>query len=180
MSASAHPPIPEWVLPHLRPGETPVWWARPSLVGLVPIVASALAGGTYLVVAQALGIQEPGPFQGAPALALAVLGLVAEFARKFTRLRFTTFVVTDERFYAITTFLATDVRSVPLSRISHVALRQGLAGTLLGFWSARIGVTAEEGAALSLPAIRDGERLLREVAEGQRRGANAAWLLRGD
>lgn len=149
-------------------------------MGLVPIVASVLVGAAYLVVAQAFGIEEPGPFRGAPALALAVAGLVAEFVRKFTRLRFTTFVVTDERFYAITTFLTTDVRSVPFSRVSHVSLRKGLAGTLLGFWSARIGVTGEEGGALSLPAIRDGERLLREVAEGQRRGSDAAWLLRGD
>ena len=149
-------------------------------MGLVPIVASLVGGVGYLVVAQAVGFEEPGPFRGAPALAIAVVGLAAEFARKFTRLRFTTFVVTSERFYAITTFLTTDVRSVPFSRVSHVSLRQGLAGTLLGFWSARIGVTGEEVGALSIPAIRDGERLLREVAEGQRRGSDAAWLLRGD
>jgi uncharacterized membrane protein YdbT with pleckstrin-like domain len=150
-------------------------------VGLVPIVASLLVGAAYLVATQALGIEEPGPFQGAPALALAVAGLVAEFVRRFTRLRFTTFVVTDERFYAITTFLTTDVRSVPFSRVSHVSLRRGLTGSLLGFWSARVGVTGgQEKGALRVPAIRDGERLLREVAEGQRRGADAAWLLRGD
>jgi uncharacterized membrane protein YdbT with pleckstrin-like domain len=143
-------------------------------------VASLLAGAAYLVATQTLGLEEPGPFQGAPALLLAVAGLVAEFARRFTQLRFTTFVVTGERFYAITTFLTTDVRSVPFSRVSQVSLRQGLAGRLLGFWSARIGVTGEEKGALRVPAIRDGERLLREVLEGQRRGADAAWLLRGD
>lgn len=173
-------PVPAWVLPHLRPGETPRWWGRPSLVGLVPIAASLLAGVAYLVATQRLGLEEPGPLQGTAALVVALAGLLAEAARRFTRLRFTTFVVTDERFYAITTFLATDVRAVPFSRVSHVALRQGPAGALLGFWSARIGVTGEEKGALRVPAIRDGESLLREVLEGQRRGADAAWLLRGD
>lgn len=165
--------------PHLRPGEEARWWCRPSLVGLVPILASAAAGAAYLVASVVYGFEEPGILSGAPAVFVASAGLAIELVRKLIRLRFTTYVVTDERLYAITTFLESDVKSIPLSRVSHVRVRRGPMGALLGFWNARVGIHGEQGA-LSVPAIRDGERLLAEVSDGQRRGADAAWLLRGD
>lgn len=178
MSPATSPPA--WVLDHVAAGERVAWWCRPSLVGLLPITASALGGALGLAATHAFGIQEPGPIQGRPALVLAVMGLVAEFVRKLIRLRFTTFVVTDQRLYAITTFFTTNARSVPLARVSHVALRQGPLARLLGLWTARVGVTGEENRAVALPSISDGDGLLRELAAGQRRGADAAWLLRGD
>lgn len=180
MSAAPRRPPPRWVLTHLRPGENVLWWARPSLAGLVPITASALGGAVLLVVTHRLGIEDPGPLQGASALVVAALGLLFEFGRRLAQLRFTTFVVTDRHLYSITTFLTTDARSVPLSRVSHVALRQGPFAMLLGLWSARVGLYGEGARHLALPSIRDGDGLLRELSGGQRRGCDAAWLLRGD
>lgn len=170
---------PAWVAAHLRPGERVRWWGRPSLVGLAPILASAAGGAAYLALSVWLRVEEPGLLTGAPALVVAVLGLLLETGRRFARLRFTTFVVTDERFYAITSFFETDVKSVPLGRVSHVSMRRGVSGALLGFWTARVGVHGAEGA-LAVPAMRDADALLRELSEGQRRAADAAWLLRGD
>lgn len=174
--------VPEWVRAQLRPGEEVVWWARPSLVGLVPILASTLFGVAFVVVTSTYGYQQPSVLSltGTPALLVALGGVLLESARRFVKLRFTTYVITRERFYAITSFLETNARGVPLARMTSVALRQGLAGRLFGFWSATLGVYGEGRGVVQVLAIRDGEGLLREASEGQRRGANAAWLLRGD
>lgn len=171
----------ELALRHVRPEETVLWWARPSLVGLVPILAWMVAATAGLVVATAYGLESPSLlFAGAPALVLAIGGILVETARRFIRLRFTTFLVTEERIYAITSFFETNARSIPLSRATHVSVRQGLAGLVFGFWSARISTYGEGGRALEIPAIRDGDGLLRETSAGMRRGANVAWLRRGD
>lgn len=168
------------VAAHLRPGERVLWTARPSLIGLLPILAYALAGVAGILVSAYLGFEEPGAIlAGSAGLVLAVGGVLVESVRRFIRLKFTVFVVTDERFYAITSFLETNVRSVPLARATRVSLRQGLAGRVLGFWNARIGTYGEGARGLDIPAIRDGEGLLREVSAGMRRGANVGWL-RGD
>lgn len=127
------------------------------------------------------GFESPGTvFRGTPALILAVGGIMVETARRFIKLRFTTFVVTNERFYSITSFLETDARSIPLSRATHVSVRQGLAGRALGFWNARVSGYGRRERGVDIPAIRDGEGLLRELGRGMRRGANVAWLRRGD
>lgn len=171
---------------HVRPGERVVWVARPSLVGLLPILASALAAFAGLAVATYYGFEDPTAFvSGAPAFVLALLGIVAQAVRRFVQLRFTTFVVTDARFYAITSFLTTNARSVPLSRASHVSLHQGPFARMLGLWTARVSTyrgerEGQEARALLIPAIRDGKGLLREMSLGMRRGANIAWLRRGD
>lgn len=166
---------------HIRPGETILWHAQPSLVGIIPILASTAAALAGIFITAYFGIEEPAAIlRGTPALVLGVAGVLAETARRFVRLKFTTFVVTDQRFYAITTFLETNARSIPLSRATHVAVRQGLAGRALGFWNARISTYGPGERALEIPAIRDGEGLLREASAGLRRGANVAWLTRGD
>lgn len=157
-----------------------LWSARPSLVGLVPIVGYTLLAFVGLGASSYFGFEQPGTIlRGSAGFALAVIGILVETARRFVRLRFTTFVVTHERFYSITSFLETNVRSVPLGKATRVSLRQGLAGRALGFWSARIGTYGEGASVLDVPAIRDGEGLLREVGAGMRRGANVGWL-RGD
>lgn len=165
---------------HVAPGETILWSARPSLIGLVPILAYGLAALAGIIIASYLGVEDPmSVLRGAPGVALGVLGVLFETMRRFVRLRSTTFVVTDQRFYAITSFFETTARSVPLARATHVSLRQGLAGRVLGFWQARISTYGAEGRALDIPAIRDGDGLLRELSAGMRRGANVGWL-RGD
>lgn len=173
-------PAPAWVLANLRPGEEPLYWCRPSMIGILPIFASTVAGITILVAQHTWGLESPGLVQGQPALVLAVMGLTGGFVRQLARLRFTTYVVTRERFYALTTFFARDAKSVPLSRVSTVSVRRGAMGWLLGYWSARVGLYGEERSAIQMPAIREGARLLDELAAGQRRASDAAWLLRGD
>lgn len=170
---------------HVRAGEVVRWSARPSLVGLLPILASAALTSAGLVATTYYGIEEPGVLlTGAPAFALAVLGILAEAARRFVRLRFTTFAITDERVYEVTSFFTTRVRAVPLSRATHVELRQGLFGRALGFWSGEISLydtgPDAQTRAIRIPAIRDGPGLLQEMSAGLRRGANVAWLRRGD
>lgn len=169
------------VISHVRPDERVLWSARPSLVGLLPVFGYAFAGVAGIVVAGYFGFEEPGAIvTGSAGALLAVGGVLVETARRFVRLRFTTFVVTDQRFYAITSFLETNVRSIPLERATAVTIAQGFWGTLLGLWRARVGTYGENNArALDIPAIRDGEGLLREVGAGMRRGANVGWL-RGD
>lgn len=162
---------------HLRPGERVLWAARPSLVGIVPIFFYATVALAGLYATNYFGIEEPGRIlRGSAGLVVAVGGILIETARRFVRLRFTTFIVTDSRFYAITSFLETNVRSVPLARATRVSVHQGLAGRVLGFWNARIGTYGEGARGLDIPAIRDGEGLLREVSAGLRRGANVGWL----
>lgn len=171
---------PPWARAHLRPGEEALWWARPSLFGLVPIVLSTLAAGAGVAVSAYYGYERPGLLTGAPALALAVGGLLLELGRRALRLGFTSYVVTTERVYAITSFLATDVRSVPLSRVSRVVVRQGLAGRALGLWTATVSGYGEARQSLRIPAIRDGRGLLDHASGGMARAANADWLVRGD
>lgn len=166
---------------HVRPGETILWTARPSLIGLVPILFSGLGAIAGIAVAAYFGVEDPtNILRGAPALLLALAGVLVQTARRFVKLRFTTFVITNERLYSITSFLETDARSIPLARVSGIALNQGVFGRALGFWNGRIATYGEEGRALDIPAIRDGEGLLREASAGLRRGANVAWLRRGD
>jgi uncharacterized membrane protein YdbT with pleckstrin-like domain len=173
--------VPALARQHVRPGETVLWHARPSLIGLLPILTYAAAAFVGIGVSTYYGIEDPGAiFRGSAALTLAVIGVLFESVRRFIRLRFTIFVVTDERFYAITSFFETNARSVPLSRATHVSLRQGVAGRILGFWHAHVSTYGTGARGLDIPAIRDGEGLLREMSAGMRRGANVAWLRRGD
>lgn len=166
---------------HVRPGERILWHARPSLVGLLPIFAYAAFAVAGIAVSTYFGIEDPASvFRGSAALVVAIGGVLVETVRRFIRLRFTTFVVTDQRFYAITSFLETNARSVPLSRATHVALRQGVMGRVFGFWNAHVSTYGKGERGLDIPAIRDGEGLLREMGAGLRRGANVAWLTRGD
>ena len=167
---------------HVRPGETILWHARPSLVGLLPILAYGAFALAGIVVTTYLGVEDPASIlRGSAAVVVAVGGVLIETVRRFIRLRFTTFVVTNERFYAITSFLETNARSVPLSHATHVALRQGALARMLGLWNAQVSTYgARRERNLDIPAIRDGEGLLRELSAGMRRGANVEWLRRGD
>lgn len=167
---------------HVPAGERILWSARPSLVGLVPILVYAALALLGIGLSRYYGVDEPGlVFRGSAALVVAVGGVLVEATRRFIRLRFTTFVVTDQRFYAITSFFETNARSIPLSRATHVALRQGPFARALGLWNAQISTYgARSERRLEIPAIRDGEGLLRELSAGMRRGANVAWLRSGD
>jgi uncharacterized membrane protein YdbT with pleckstrin-like domain len=166
---------------HVRPGETILWSARPSLVGIIPILLSGGGAVVAITLAAWFGVEDPTSFlRGTPALVLAVGGVLVQTVRRFVKLRFTTFVITDKRIYSISSFLETDARSIPLARASGVSVKQGVFGRVLGFWNGRIATYGEEGRALDIPAIRDGEGLLREASTGLRRGANVAWLRRGD
>lgn len=167
---------------HVRPDEQIRWIARPSLVGLVPIVFYTASAIALLVLGSRMGLEDPtSALRGAPALVLAVAGIAIETGRRFVKLRFTTYVVTDQRIYSITSFLETDARSIPLARLTAVTVRQGLFGRILGLWQARISTFGGEGGrGLEVPAIRDGEGLLREASAGLRRGANVSWLRGGD
>lgn len=171
---------PPWATENLRPGEEPLWWARPSLLGLVPIVLSTAAAGAVLALTTYYGFEEPGIVRGTPALVLAVGGLLVEFARRFVQLRFSSYVITDDRLYVVTSFLTTDARSVPLSRVSRVVVRQGLLGRVFGVWTAAVTAYGEARTSVQVQAIRDGDGLLRAVQDGTARGANAEWLVRGD
>lgn len=174
-------PAPEWAVPHLRPGEHVEWWGRPSLWGLVPIAASTLAALVYTVSGVATPWAEPasGAAFTAPGI-IALVGLGSRFVQRVVRLAFTAYLVTDERFYAVTSFVTSRVQSVPLSRISTVSLQQGLLLRAFGLWTAFVSAYGQAGTRLEIPAMRDGERLLAEVSRGLRRGANASWLTRGD
>lgn len=166
---------------HVRPGEKILWQARPSLVGLLPILLYSAAAMFGVGIGAYYRVEDPTSLlRGTPALVLAIGGVLAETIRRFIRLRFTTFVLTNERFYAITSFLETNARSVPLSRATSVTIRQSVAGRLFGFWNARIDTYGAGERALDIPAIRDGDGLLRQARAGLRRGANVAWLRRGD
>lgn len=170
---------------HVRPGERVLWEARPSMVGLVPILLSALGAIAGLAATTYFRVDQPGLLlTGVPALVVAVLGILAESGRRFLRLRFTSYLVTEERLYVVTSFVSTDVRAVPLARASRVSVRQGIFGRALGFWSAEVTTydagREREQRAVSIPAIRDGPGLLQHVSAGLRRNANVAWLRRGD
>lgn len=167
---------------HLRPGERIVWSAKPSKWGLFPIGISTLLAVIAFIVASMYGFQEPRviPLPGPFAFLVAIAGFGADFLRRSVRILFTTYVVTDRRFYGVTSFLATTVNSIPLARITTVRLRQGIFARLFGLWTATVSAYGEAGTTLHIPAIRDQRRLLEETSEGIRRGANANWLLRGD
>jgi len=172
---------PAWATAHIGRDEVVLWWARPSLVGLMPILTSMAAAVAYLFFSLRAGLDTPSVVTGSAAAVLAGFGIITEAGRKFVRLRYTSFVITDAHIYAITTFLSTNVRAVPLAKATRVALRQGPIGRVLGLWTARIASygTSDERT-IELPAIRDGEGLLREASIGMRRGANLKWLRRGD
>lgn len=172
---------PPWVTAHLRPGESPVWWAKPSLLGVFPILLSTAVGVIVLLVSIRMGIEDPAAFvTGAPAIILALGGLAIELARRIVRLVFASYVITRDRLYVITSFLTTDVRSVPLSRVSRVVVRQGVLARVFGLWTAHVTAYGEAKTSVQVLAIRDGVGLLREAQAGTARGANADWLVRGD
>lgn len=173
--------VPDWTRAHLHEGEEPLWWARPSLLGVVPILAGAALTAAGTVAAARYGFEPPTPFvEGSAALVLALVGLAFETARRFLRLRFTSYVVTTERIYVVTSFLETHVRAVPVARLARAALRQGPVARLFGLWTARLGTHGDERGAVEIASVRDGAALLAAVATAQRRGADASWLLRGD
>lgn len=179
--APSSSPLGKLARQHVRSGETILWQARPSLVGLLPIVLSALGAIGGVMLGAYFQVEAPTSFlRGTPAIVLGVAGVLVETIRRYIRLRFTIFIVTDQRFYSITSFLETNARSFPVSRATAVTVRQGVAGRLFGFWNARIHTYGQGERALEIPAIRDGEGLLREARAGIRRGANVAWLRRGD
>ncbi len=178
------PDAPDWVGVHVRQGERVLWWARPSLVGLVPRLMAALLAIVPIVV---FGVTYPafGPARDViaaiiPGFLLAGIALGVPVVRDFVRLRFTVYLVTDQRFVSVNSFLTTTVESLPLSRISVVSFRQGILTRFFGLWTARVSSYGRAGKILEIPAIPDGERLLSEVGAGLGRGANASWLLRGD
>lgn len=172
---------PPWATAHLRPGEAPIWWAKPSRYGLAPIGLSTVAGALAIGVMAYYGVERPGAvLTGLPALVLAVGGLLLELGRRVMRLLFASYVITDERLYVITSFIETDVRTLPLARVSRVTLRQGPLARLLGLWTARISAYGEARASVRVAAIRDGDGLLREASAGMARSARADWLVRGD
>lgn len=170
---------PTWVTAHLRSGERVRWWGRPSRWGLFPIAASTLAA----LAAAVFGLRfESGgavPVYTLPGV-IALAGLASTFARRVIALRFTGYVITEDRFYAVTSFFTTRVQSVPLARLSRVSLVQGAIHGLFGLWTARVTAYGDAGVTLVIPAMRDGAGLLAHASDGLRRGANAAWLLKGD
>ncbi len=172
----------ERIQPHLKGGESILWCTRPSMLGLVPIFTYAVLAGLGIIVPILLRLEDaPGvSFVASGSFLFAFGGLAIEFVRRFVTLRYTMFVITKERFYSVTSFFTTTVKSVPLSRVTLVTLHQGFIIGLFGLWSAQIVAYGEAGARLDIPAIRDGERLLAEAGSGLGRGANAAWILRGD
>lgn len=172
---------PSWAIEHLRPGEAPRWWARPSMVGIVPILASTVAAVAAIVASYAWGFDQPGLIlTGIPALVLALGGLLIRGGQRFVRLRSTSYVVTRDRLYVITSRLTSDVKTVPLARVTRVSLQQGPLGRALGYWSAEVRAFGSEASHVVVPAIRDGQGLLDELGSGMDRSANANWLLRGD
>jgi membrane protein YdbS with pleckstrin-like domain len=144
------------------------------------LASTALAAAATLLSAR-FNIREPGTIlEGTPALVVALGGLVVEAVRRFLRLRYTSFVITRDRVYVITSMFTTNTRSVPISRLSAVHVRQGPFGRWFGYWSATLASYGSEDKSIAMPAIRDGRGLLQEASAGMRRGANAAWLTRGD
>lgn len=180
-SQTPFPQPPPWATAHLRPGEAALWWAKPSRFGLAPIGISTLAGALAIGATAYYGVDRPGAlFTGLPALVLAVGGLLIELGRQVMRLLFASYVITDERLYVITSFIETDVRTVPLARVSRVTLRQGPLARMFGLWTARVAAYGEGRSSVQVQAIRDGDGLLRETSAGMTRSARADWLVRGD
>lgn len=172
--------LPGWARPHVPAAERVVWWDRPSSWGLVPIALSTLAALAYVLWNPRMGPWEPSGGGAAVTASglLALAGVGSKFVQDLARIRFTAYVATEERLYAVTSFFSASVRSVPLERVASVSVAQGLVGRLFSLWTARVQVQNERE--LRIPAIHDGARLLDEVRAAQLRGANAEWLTRGD
>jgi len=166
---------------HVRPGERIRWVARPSLLGLAPILlggaAATLGGwiGPFLVFGA-----EPEAFGLATFAMLIVFGFLPAVGKRVLALVFSRYVVTEERVYAITSFVSVNVQSVPLSRLSRVTVSQGPILNWFDLWTATISAYGEAGTTIVIPAFRDGGRLLAETSDGIERGANVAWIVKGD
>ena len=128
------------------------------------------------------GFEQPGiSLPGTPALVLTVGGVLVKTVRRFFRLRFTTYVITDERLYC-------DLQLPRDERPEHPALarharREDVKASRGARWDSGTATwarTDKEERAVDIPAIRDGPGLMREAAGALRRGANVAWLRRGD
>ena len=111
---------------------------------------------------------------------VSLYAAVQEMYPRMKRVLFTVYVVTDQRFYAVTSLFSTKVETVPFSRVSIVSLGHGPMEGILGLTTARVSSYGESGVNLLIPAIRDGAGLLQHTQQGLARGANAEWLLRSD
>lgn len=173
---------PAWVAEHLRAGERAVWWARPARAGALAILAYTTITAAVLVGSYRAGFDSPGILlEGAPALVVALLGVLLEAGRRLTRLLRTSYVVTDDRLYVVTSRFATDVQAIPLSRLARVELRQSPLGRLLGYWSAEVRAYGEaERSRVVVRAIADGPGLFGQLSVGLERAARASWVVRGD
>lgn len=172
---------PEWTRAHLQPGEAPRWWGRPTAAGVAAVALSGALTVTVLVGSFLLGFDAPGlVLTGAPALSVAVAGALFETGRRVARLLRTSYVVTEERLYVITSRFTTDVQSVPLERLARVEVRQSPLGRALGYWTLRVRAQgANEKTQVSIRAVRDGAGLADELARSYDRTANLAWLRQG-
>lgn len=173
---------PEWVRAHLRPGEDARWWGRAAPAGVLAVLAYAAVTTAAIVISYVYGFERGGLIlTGAPALVVAVAGILFESARRVARLLRTSYVVTDERLYVITARFATDVQVVPLARVARIELRQGPLGRLLRYWTADVRAYGEEERGrVRVRAVRDGPGLLGQLGRGATENARASWLLHGD
>lgn len=172
---------PAWVRAHLGPGERARWWARPASAGVAAVLLSGSVAVGATIVSFALGYSRGGLLlTGAPALVVALGGVVLEVARRVLRLLRTSYVVTDERLYVLTSRFTTDLQVVPLAAIARVELRQGPLGRLFGYWSARVGTHGEAARPRVLVrAIEDGPGLLEQLSRGAAENAQPEWILGG-
>ncbi|HXU45272.1 MAG TPA: PH domain-containing protein [Thermoanaerobaculia bacterium] len=156
---------------HLLPGETVVYRAHPSRIGLVPPLGLAALG----IVLGAAGWHF-----AASLLPLVVGGAVAAVslvwaAWIFVRLASRRYLLTDRRVILIEGLLAKSSKDAYLDKINNVEHRQTLAGRIFGFGDLEIDTASESGAS-TFERIADPLAFKRAILESadRVRGARGA------
>lgn len=175
----------------LQPGEKPIAHMRPSkrLFWGEVIQTIALIGPTILLSSLLAGGPAPPEFGASPfafltfgtgAVFFEILFLGPRVVRAWIHVRFTEYVLTNDRIYSRTEFLSTDLRVVPYERVMMLVVRRNLMECMLGIAQIHVRAYGDEEQHLRLRGLRDPWPLFLRTREALRSHNTAAAIIRSD
>jgi uncharacterized membrane protein YdbT with pleckstrin-like domain len=188
------PEVREFVLgaSALQPGERPLAQLRPSsrLLWAEILQAVTVVGLTLLipfVIAESLSGLTGEPASefaaatfGASAIGAELLFLGPRIIRAWIQVTFTEYTLTNERIYARTEFLSTDLRVIPYERVTLILVRRNLVERLFGIAQIHVRAYGDVQQQVRLRGLRDPWPFYGWARDGLRRHNTAEAVIRSD
>jgi Bacterial PH domain len=176
----------------LQPGEHALTYQRPSgrLVVAEVLQTIAVVGGTlliqwlvYEILHRLTGYSDPEVAAegfGYSALGIEAVFLLPRVFRAWIHVAFTEYVLTDQRIYARTEFISTDLRVMPYERVTLLVIRRSFVEWLLGISSLQVRAYGHLREQVRLRGLKDPRPLFRAARDGLVRHHTANAIIRSD